>query len=382
VNVLFFVQHVGVGGVVRQVAITADQLVERGHGAALVGLYKLDDDWESLWESRGVAVGPLLGPPPTKAWAALLPLLRATLQLRRLVRQRNVDLLYGYQGQLARLVAWAVTRRLPATTLVWGGQGSGAPRSLGETSWTLVVPFYLCKWVSGSVPLLITNSRAGYGARQRQGLRCREMIVIPNGFDALTFRPDGAARARVRSQWRVGDEPVIGIVARLDREKGHDVFLRAAALLGRERPDARFVVVGDGPIGLRGELQHLAGELGVASRVVWAGTRHDMPAVYNALDVLCSASFREGFPNVVGEAMACGVPCVVTDVGDSAMIVGDTGLVVPPGRPEALAGSLSAMLGRLPEVDRGALRARIVTRFTVEAWVNATEQALTRAARG
>jgi glycosyltransferase involved in cell wall biosynthesis len=123
----------------------------------------------------------------------------------------------------------------------------------------------------------------------------------------------------------------------------------------------------------------MAHALGIADRVVWAGARPDMPAVYNALDLLVSSSaFGEGTPNVVAEAMACGIPCVVTDVGDSAAVVGDPQCIVPPGDAPALA---RAMLQRLDDLDRGAvareaLRQRIVTRFSMEALIDRTEAAL------
>src|SRR5204863_5546517 len=103
--------------------------------------------------------------------------------------------------------------------------------------------------------------------------------------------------------------------------------------------------VGSGPETYARELEQLGGELGIREKVIWAGPWADMPAVYNAFDIASSSSaFGEGFPNVVGEAMACGVPCVVTDVGDSAFIVGDTGKVVPPKQPERLAEALNWMI--------------------------------------
>jgi glycosyltransferase involved in cell wall biosynthesis len=114
--------------------------------------------------------------------------------------------------------------------------------------------------------------------------------------------------------------------------------------------------------------------------LIWAGPRHDMPAVYNALDMITSSSYGEGFSNVIGEAMACGVPCVVTDVGDSARIVGGTGIVVPPGDPEALAVAWRGLL-KLPEEQRVMLTQaaceRIKRNFSVHHLVNKLEAALT-----
>ncbi len=125
------------------------------------------------------------------------------------------------------------------------------------------------------------------------------------------------------------------------------------------------------------ELKALAERLGIARAVIWAGARDDMPAVYSALDVATSSSYGEGFPNVIGEAMACGVPCVVPDVGDSAFFVHGTGFVVPPRDPRALADAWRRMLG-LSEEARAELgskaRQRVRDGFSVEALCGSMNQ--------
>lgn len=161
--------------------------------------------------------------------------------------------------------------------------------------------------------------------------------------------------------------------------KGHSAFLKAAARLARERHDVRFVCVGDGPAIYK---QGLAKELGLESSPIWAGARNDMPSIYNALDLATSSSiFGEGLPNVIGEAMACGVPCVVTDVDDSAILVSDAKQIVPAADPSALAAAW-ALLSELPDTDRAVLaqtaRERIVRHYSVERLVRETEAALTK----
>jgi len=142
----------------------------------------------------------------------------------------------------------------------------------------------------------------------------------------------------------------------------------------------RFVSVGTGPNDYAAVLHEQARGLGLDKRMIWAGPRGDLPAVYNAFDLLVSSSaFGEGFSNVLGEAMACGVPCVATDVGDARVILGDTTNVVPPSDSGALAASVLALVKRL-RLERASLgasvRQRIADNFSLEVMVRRTEAAL------
>lgn len=226
--------------------------------------------------------------------------------------------------------------------------------------------------------LAICNSTAGREHAVGRGFPPQRTIVIYNGVDVDRFQPNAAARARTRAEWQIAPEEIVaGIVARLDAMKDHETFLRAAALLAATTQGLRFVIVGDGEASAARRLQTLANSLGLGDRVQWLPGRSDIERVYPAFDLLVSSSaFGEGFSNVVAEAMACGVPGAVTNVGDSARIVGDTGEVAPPGDAQALALAILRLLGRLsPELCAQA-RARIVQNFSVERLVVATEVAL------
>ena len=171
-------------------------------------------------------------------------------------------------------------------------------------------------------------------------------------------------------------EAIIGVVGRLDPMKDHPTFLRAVEMLSRSREQVRYVCVGGGPSEYRAALKKMAGALAVGERVIWAGERLDMRGVYGVLDVACSSSaFGEGFPNVVGEAMASEVPCVVTDVRDSAAVVGDTGVVVPPGSAEGLASAWEVLLA-LGREGRSTLgekaRRRILENYPLDAMIQRT----------
>jgi glycosyltransferase involved in cell wall biosynthesis len=155
--------------------------------------------------------------------------------------------------------------------------------------------------------------------------------------------------------------------------KDHPTFLQAAALVGARDPSARFVCVGDGPAAYLAELQALAGRLGLTGRVRWVARAEDTPAAYNALDILVSTSASgEGFSNVIAEAMACDVPCVVTDIGDSATIVGPTGLVVPVGDPAAVAAACGAILNGESRQGAASPRARVEAAWSLDRLVAAT----------
>jgi len=180
--------------------------------------------------------------------------------------------------------------------------------------------------------------------------------------------------------WGVGDDPLVGRVGRLDPMKDHATFLHAAAIVHRQRGDVRFVCVGGGPAAYQHRLAALGEQLELTHCLVWAEAHDDMAGVYGALDLCCSSSlWGEGFPNVVAEAMACGTPCVVTDVGDSAVIVDGTGEIVAPGDPEAMAKAILRMLDRLArehETLGTEVRERVRTQFGCDRLLEGTVRLL------
>jgi glycosyltransferase involved in cell wall biosynthesis len=228
--------------------------------------------------------------------------------------------------------------------------------------------------------LSIANSKAAEAAYRARWKAPRRIEVIYNGFDSARFRPDPDARKRVRKELGFDDtEVVIGLPARLDPLKDHQNFFSAAALLLREGSNASFVCIGGGPVGYTHELEAAAARLGLGRRIVWAGPRLDMPALYNALDIATNCSFSESLPNTVGEAMACGIPCVATDVGETAVLMGGTGILVRPRDPVSLAAGWKAMMATLAsDADRikRSVRTQIVKNFGIAALVDRTETVL------
>jgi glycosyltransferase involved in cell wall biosynthesis len=264
----------------------------------------------------------------------------------------------------------------PGTRVVWGVRASDM--DLSRYGAFHEATFEAARRVASLADLVIANSESGRRFHVDRGYPADRTTVIPNGIDTDRFRPRPEARATLRAELGVPpDAPVIGIVARLDPMKGHELFLQAAARLLVRLPEVRFVVVGGGEVGAVDRLRGRATALGLGDRVRFVGPREDIERVYAALDVATSASsFGEGFPNAVAEAMASGVPCVVTDVGDSARIVGSHGVVVDRDDPDALARAWSSVLEAGQVAAPGSLRDRIVARFSVERLVERTESAL------
>lgn len=227
-----------------------------------------------------------------------------------------------------------------------------------------------CARVSGWVPDRILNcSEVARQVHVNCGYAAEKMVVVPNGFDLGRFQPDPSARTAVRSELGLDAEtPLVGLFGRYDPQKNHAGFFKAAGLLHGRLPAVHFVLAGSEIDEGNSELLREIEMAGVRPVTHLLGLRSDIPRLMAALDVLALSSFGEAFPNVLGEAMACGVPCAVTDVGDSAYIVGDAGRVVSPGDMAGLASAMESLL-ILPAAERKALgeqaRERVANNFEI-----------------
>lgn len=202
-----------------------------------------------------------------------------------------------------------------------------------------------CAFLSSRPDAVIVNSRAGRLLHERYGYRPKRWEWIPNGFDLDVFRPDLQARKEIRREIGINEEDLaVGMIARFDPMKGISFFLQAARRLQVKMPEVIFILVGPGlEEGHPFFRDHpLRRELGNRLRLL--GYRDDVCRILPSLDLAVSTSLGEGFPNAIGEAMACGIPCVVTDVGDSSLLVGDGGTLVPPGDVEKIASEWERVL--------------------------------------
>jgi glycosyltransferase involved in cell wall biosynthesis len=297
--------------------------------------------------------------------------LKSFLALRRLILAERPDVVQTWMYH-ADLLGGLAARLAGVRAVAWNVRNSGV--ALNESSATAGRVMRLCSLLSRRVPAaIVCCAEEAAWHHEEAGYDATEMVVIPNGCDLTRFRPDPQARSRQRAAWNVGEHaPVLGCVARWDPQKDHDNLLRALALLRADGapPDLRCVLVGWRMEASNVPLMTAVRRLGLEDCVILAGPSDDVPAVMNGLDLHVLPSSAEAFPNVVVEAMACGTPCVATDAGDSAFIIGDTGRVVETGNPHALAAVIKITLTSEAGVGRGhagaAGRARAMQVFSLE----------------
>lgn len=305
------------------------------------------------------------------------------IRLIRALRKEQPDVVYSFLDT-ANVISTLLRPATGRARLIWGVRSSYVDWQ--RYDWLARRTYTLSARLSRFADAVIVNSQAGRRFHTEQGYPKESTVVIPNGVDVRSFCIDPGARATARREWKVAeDELLIGTVGRLDPMKDHPNFIRAAAIFTEQYGNVRFVCVGDGESDYVAGLKQLVSELNIQNRLIWTGYRHDLVNVYNALDIVTLSSYGEGFPNVVAEAMACGRPCVVTDVGDCAWLVGKTGIVVPARDEVALAGGWEKMMGRLA-TDREAIgrnaRDRIKEHFDSTLLVERTETVMRQVVAG
>lgn len=305
-----------------------------------------------------------------------VPSFAALRRLWGIARRERSDIIQGwmYHGNLAASVVDRFCEN--KTLVVWNVRQSlyGLKHERPLTRWVIRANALL----SALPDAILYNSRTSARQHEAFGFDASRTRIIPNGFDTEMLRPDDNARADIRRELGVRDDAIlIGLIGRYHPMKDHRNFLDAAAQLGKEFPDVRFLLAGREVDAENPALREMLDESRLGDRVFLLGERKDIPQLNAALDIASSSSsWGEAFPNVVGEAMSCGVPCVVTDVGDSAWIIGDAGRVVPPRAPKALATAWHDLiaLGRDGRQTLGIrARQRVIENFSLGAVVKQYE---------
>lgn len=296
------------------------------------------------------------------------------VELFRLIRQIKPDVVQTWMYH-ADLIGGVVARFVGVRAIAWGIRQSNLDPAYNSRSTLTIV--HLCALLSRWVPRQIVScSERATEVHQAVGYKAHKFFQIPNGYNLAHLQPSETARNTIRTELgHTSDVFVIGMVARFDVQKDHKNLIQALALL--KSRDISFVclLVGVNMIDANNELCSWIQEAGITDNVRLLGPRSDIPDVMNALDVHVLSSLGEAFPNVLAEAMACGTPCVTTNVGDAALIVANLGWVVAPQSADALAdGLMQAYESFTASKDewktrQEASRAHIMANFELEQMV-------------
>lgn len=366
-DVLFLIRSLGRGGAERQISLLARGLNERGLKVAIVVFYS-GGGLEDELNSAGV---PILSLRKAGRWSNIA----ATKRLLDIVRRHRPRVLHSYMAtQNVQALLLKPILSLYGCRVVCGIRTSPKPawkydKGIGVVT---LLQFILLQFSDA----VISNSKAAL-KHINSNVPFKRVFVIPNGVDAEKFRFSEYARLQQREKWNVKDgDVVIGLVGRIDAQKNHRLLVEAFKILSAESTDLKLVFVGDGTIDAKSSVLNYVRQMGLESKVIWAGVSTNLVSTYSALDILCLSSTIEGFPNVLAEGMCCGLPCVSTDVGDAREVIGECGWVVQPNNALALAEGLEKARRALSGWDRNEPRSRMTEHFTVDLLVYRTWNAL------
>lgn len=291
---------------------------------------------------------------------------KAVFQIASRIRRFQPDVIQSWMYMADFFGGIASHLAAPSTPVIWTIRHSTLDPEIDSRALRWCAKG--CGRLSRRVPSrIVLNSHAAVPIHAAAGYDRSRMQIIPNGFDVSRFAPSTQLRQQTRARLGISeDSPVVGRVARFHANKDHLTFLKAARIVQRQRPDVRFLVCGEPQTISSAQVQQDIDSFGLTDVVQLVELQSDIVPLNCSFDIATCSSITEAFPNVIGEAMSCGVPCVSTNVGDAARIIGDTGLVVPAQTPDQFASALLDLLNR-PSGDRRQLgiaaRQRIIENF-------------------
>lgn len=267
------------------------------------------------------------------------------VKLIKVIRNWKPDILQTWLYH-ADLLGYLASRLTGVRNLIWNIRCTNIDLKAYSKLTTLTIK--ACAYFSSFPAAIIINSENARAFHiENMGYQNANILTIFNGFDLIEFKPDIGSKLKIKNELKIPEDRMcIGMVGRYDHMKAHDIFLKAAGIIHKIYPQVVYILAGKNINHDNDNLITMIGKSGIGySSVRLLGEREDVPDLMNTFDIFCLSSLGEGFPNVLGEAMACAVPCVATDVGHSSAIIGDTGIVVPPGDYQSLARGLLKMAG-------------------------------------
>jgi len=374
-KILLLIRSLNIGGAERQVISLAKSLTALGidvHVAVKVAGGPLETDLKSIPSVKFHVLGR----------SGLVGKISYFFRLRTLIRSHNFDAAYGFMPlpNLALLVARTIHQR---PLIAWGIRTSGVDQT--QYDFRVKLTMRLEKMLSRFTDRIITNSQAALDEYRTNGYPADKLSHVPNAIDVNRFRPQPDERATVRSELGIEHEaPLIGLFARIHPMKDHGTFLDAARLLLNKLPNAKFICAGEVSEGFEDQNEKMlakAKALNIEDAILWLGPRTDPERLMAACDITTlTSNSGEGFPNSVAESLACGTPCIPTDVGDGSLIVDGFVQSIAKYDSKALASECHTQLVALDHSDElgEKLRRSVVKRYSPENIAKTTLILLTR----
>lgn len=303
-----------------------------------------------------------------KSWMTI----KGIVQLFHLMRSIKPDVVQTWMYH-ADLLGGIVARFAGVKIVVWGIRG---PFDRRRTKLSTKITIYLCALFSRFIPrVIVSNSVHAAKVHVKTGYSSHKLVNIPNGYLFEQFQPDETARDMVLHEFNLKrDVVLLGMVARFDPYKDHENLFAALLAIAQRGRQAICLLVGSGMNNSNEYVVQLVRKYGIEAMVKLIGPLDDIPKIMSALNLHVLSSAAESFPNVLAEAMACGTPCVTTDVGDAALIIGDTGWIVPRSDPIALADAIIGAMEEMKNYDkwnarRVACRKHIIENYSLETMI-------------
>ncbi|KKB35459.1 glycosyl transferase, group 1 [Bacillus thermotolerans] len=296
------------------------------------------------------------------------------LKARKITKEAAVIQTWLYH---ADLFGYLIKRK--NQKLIWGIRQANLDKSSNKKSVLLIAKLNSLFSKTNRVDTIISCSNVAVESHKEFGYSTKKIITIPNGFELDNFSKIEGAKERLGREINtsLAGKNVIAHVGRWDIQKDHENLIKAISYVKLSYKNVLFLLCGKEIDYSNDELNNLISKYNVHENVLLLGRREDVPLIMSASDLLVSSSLGEGFSNVIGEAMACETPCVVTDVGDSAYIVGKTGAVVPPKDAQKLSEEIVGFLDKKEEEKEsfGRLaRERVTKEFDIKKIVKRFEE--------
>ncbi len=373
IRILFLVRSLDVGGAESQLILLAKGLDKKLFNITIAFFYDMDELQNGMKHLERVALVSLR---KKGRW----DIFSFGWRLVRLLKMYKPRIVHSFLPD-ANLIGLVCGKIAGIPKIVWGVRASNM--KLSDYDWLPKLSFFISRKISFLADLIIYNSKSGADYHISHGYPSERYEVIFNGIDTDKFCPDPKNRELLCKQLGLSlNTFLIGMVARIDPMKDHRTFVCAASIFNKKHDHVHFILVGSGNHSLERSLKKVVEKNGLKNVFHWLGLRLDIAQLMSSFDILTSSSaYGEGFSNTIGEAMACGVPCVVTNVGDSAKIIGNTGLNIPPEDPVAMAGAWEEMIQMGHDIRRllgQKANARIEKHFSVSIMVERTTKAYLR----